>query len=812
MNISQYVKQGSHHALVLAATALFSRGLLFFFLPYILSKFTIAEFGVWDFYQHFLSFGTMVISSGATMALTRFYIVHKDNPDMQRAAVGNACLAVVCAALMLSYGSACAMYFLTGYGATHTLAVAVTVLFALFFVVLAYLRVVEQLALYAFVFCAQSATALILSVVGVHYNLGIQALFYAYGISLVIFVPLFVRIAYAHRSYSWPLFKEQVRYSMPLLAYNSVALGFFTLDRLWLARISDELLGVYGLLWKFGAVYQCCALTITNAAPLVIFQAHQDKKDNQVIPTLVTYVSILLLLGALVSVYVTQYVLMQWFPACGGAWRYAPLFFAFIGLLEVAKLMQTGFHLAVKTVYIPVLALVMLGVQALLCVALQPCGLWGVCSANICTFMLYALVSYRIGWWVYPQQIVDARRLSAAVALYLGTLALVMVSVHPALVSLCWALFLWWCGVPHAEGQEPESVTVHDHAYSTGVTDKRIALFGPYPPPLGGIAVHVQRVGAKLQQQGNTVFFFDTEQHCFIARYGAKLVHFLRAVRADIVYYHTPYVRRGLVTFFLLVLLQKIMRFHLVFVEHDAQEFKKHAALRNKIFAWSVMRAHHVVFIGNTPYMSYRERAVIPSSFSVESAFLPPDLTQEGRILATYPQELFTFLARSSPVILMNAFQVRLVDDIDLYGYDMCLDLLRRVRQVHPQAGLVFALASIGNHDHYERMCARAQDFGLSDSIYILHGQKELWPLYKLVDIFVRPTLFDNYGISVAEARYFNVPAVASDVCVRPAGTVLFAKRDGDAFYANVMAALPARFTQTKSVYSCPRELGQQGL
>ncbi len=68
--------------------------------------------------------------------------------------------------------------------------------------------------------------------------------------------------------------------------------------------------------------------------------------------------------------------------------------------------------------------------------------------------------------------------------------------------------------------------------------------------------------------------------------------------------------------------------------------------------------------------------------------------------------------------------------------------------------------------------------------------QKQLWPLIKKADLFLRPTLSDSFGISIAEALLFDVPAVASDVCVRPKGTVLFKRGDKKDFFDKVLKAL----------------------
>lgn len=51
-----------------------------------------------------------------------------------------------------------------------------------------------------------------------------------------------------------------------------------------------------------------------------------------------------------------------------------------------------------------------------------------------------------------------------------------------------------------------------EHTYWDNVTNKKIAILGRYPPPLGGISIHIKRVIAKLRAQKNKVAFFETGQ------------------------------------------------------------------------------------------------------------------------------------------------------------------------------------------------------------------------------------------------------------------------------------------------------------
>ena len=66
----------------------------------------------------------------------------------------------------------------------------------------------------------------------------------------------------------------------------------------------------------------------------------------------------------------------------------------------------------------------------------------------------------------------------------------------------------------------------------------------------------------------------------------------------------------------------------------------------------------------------------------------------------------------------------------------------------------------------------------LSEQFCFPINQSEFWKIIKISDLFVRPTRSDSFGISIQEALFCNVPAIASDVCIRPEKTILF--RSGD--------------------------------
>ena len=175
----------------------------------------------------------------------------------------------------------------------------------------------------------------------------------------------------------------------------------------------------------------------------------------------------------------------------------------------------------------------------------------------------------------------------------------------------------------------------------------------------------------------------------------------------------------------------------------------------------------------------------------VRDAFLPPPLEDEPKILATYPDEMRNFMEVQRPLIVANAFQLADWNGTDLYGLDMCIELIYRLKKDYSHVGLLFALANKQYRtDYYAKMRGLIADYGLQRNVYFLTDQHELWPILKDCDVMVRPTCTDGYGVSVAEALYFNRPAVASDVCKRSDGCVVFRNRDMDDFEVKVRQVL----------------------
>jgi len=329
------------------------------------------------------------------------------------------------------------------------------------------------------------------------------------------------------------------------------------------------------------------------------------------------------------------------------------------------------------------------------------------------------------------------------------------------------------------------------HTYSDTITHKRVAVLGNYPPPLGGVSVHIARAMHKFVQQHNTVFHFDTSKRNSKLWYVCKLLIFLFTKRCDIVYYHTVDLNRRLFELSLLLHMKKRMGYQLVLVEHNCRYLYAKSMAYKKAFNKCLQSIDALVLIGYSTWYSYLENNIIvPRCTTVESAFLPPDMATESAIIATYPATLAHFMAKHKLLVIVNAFQLSIIDGRDLYGIDLCVKALATLVHQYPTIGLLCVLAQQGDQKHFKQLQQEVKVHGLEQHVYFLIGQKELWPLLKRADLFVRPTLSDGESVSVQEALYFNIPVVASDASPRPAEVITFRSRDVMDFCCKISAVL----------------------
>ncbi len=308
--------------------------------------------------------------------------------------------------------------------------------------------------------------------------------------------------------------------------------------------------------------------------------------------------------------------------------------------------------------------------------------------------------------------------------------------------------------------------------YFEGISRKSIIVCGIYPPPLGGVSVHIQRVIEALTSAYNKVYFFDIERlsrRRFFPFYCVQLIVCLFKRRPDQVHFHGTYIGTMIVDLAICFIFSIFLKYELIIIDHDCRHLYKRKSFTVWLYAHIIRRIKKVVMIGSSVLQSYKDNHIFPFTHCVESAFLPPVERAEVSIRETYPSSLFIFLTERTPIILISADHIMIRYGKDIYGLDAAIERIAQLKNQYPDVGLLMALAASNDVRYMHLLYQRMRQLDCAEHIYILQNQKELWPLFKQADIFIRPTLSDGASISIEEALYFNVAVVASNVEVATA-------------------------------------------
>lgn len=310
----------------------------------------------------------------------------------------------------------------------------------------------------------------------------------------------------------------------------------------------------------------------------------------------------------------------------------------------------------------------------------------------------------------------------------------------------------------------------------TGDTKLKVLLVGDYPPPLGGIAVHVQQL------------------HDFLRRVGvdAKVLDIGKGGRPvpDVVPVRTPrslslqlarHVRAGYLV-------------HLHTSGNNATSWTVAAgvgAMTRAMGGRSIITLHSGLLPGflaesftrrvlaRTALVSFNELVAV--SAAVKSGLLEAGVSEERvevhpAFLASevHPgsvPEQFEAGRKQFTTLLSYAHHPSLV-----YGRALMFSALQRLAY----RGLDVGLAAFGPGVDSSAFTEDARTLGVEHRIVRLGElpHDACLAVIRDSDVFVRPTTADGDAISIREALSLGVRCVASDVSVRPEGVRIF--RGGD--------------------------------
>lgn len=324
----------------------------------------------------------------------------------------------------------------------------------------------------------------------------------------------------------------------------------------------------------------------------------------------------------------------------------------------------------------------------------------------------------------------------------------------------------------------------------------KLIILGTKPPPLGGVTVHILRLTEMLERNNISFKFFDLRPKkklkLNIWRYLKNFLSIFICEKKENIHYQ---LNNWMEAAFLSILCRMFNK-KLVYTVHSFTLNIKSVGFFKKI-AIHISKKNVDLFIAPSETIKQLliENAFSKEKITVLDTFLPPS---EKELNQTVPSEVLRFVSTGDKIILANASTLYLnKNGIDVYGLDMCIQACSKIQDVK----FLYCIPMIGDQKYYQKCLAEIKRLGIKNRFKIYNNEVSLVSVFPYCDLFVRPTVSDSFGISVAEALLSNVPAIASDVCERAEGTVLFESRNVDDFILKIEECL-----ETKKRYEYIRQ------
>lgn len=353
---------------------------------------------------------------------------------------------------------------------------------------------------------------------------------------------------------------------------------------------------------------------------------------------------------------------------------------------------------------------------------------------------------------------------------------------------------------------------------NSNLTQPCIGLVGAWPPPWGGISVHIQRLADHLSHSGCRVVALDTEwrpnkaqppNYYSVGKDRWLAARVMRAVAEsgiDVLNLHLFGPEWKILVPFAAV--QELTGVPIVVTMHSLRRCAATLVPRERwVFSQAARRLQHFLCAGDHVRSNLLEFGVPPERTTTIIPYLAPSLAGDPGSL---PPEVEAFMASRQPLVSSGTGVLVKHDGRDLYGLDLFVRVANVVRRHYPDIGFVFVIAGECDAELVGDALEFIADNGLEHNVLLY--RKPISPgtlLWARSDVFVRPTLSDGDAISLREALEGGVPCVASDAVKRPDSVRLFRTSDwADCarVLLGVLANLPAERDRLTGV---PRAKGQ---
>lgn len=323
----------------------------------------------------------------------------------------------------------------------------------------------------------------------------------------------------------------------------------------------------------------------------------------------------------------------------------------------------------------------------------------------------------------------------------------------------------------------------------------KLAIVGSYPPPYGGVGVHVQRLCALLDERGIDYRVYNATSDVGDGKRVLGVFHRRRSWmlkyaitgKEPVVYIMSDRMAAWIVGGLMAALRGKRVAIRLR--NAALPDWIAKSTLKRMLAQWTLRRMRAVVGVSRLLIDSAASLGVPANRLHWSPGFLPPTPGDvDPQMMAPAVRE---FISQHAPIISANG-KIDRYNGVDLYGLDHCIELAARLRTQYPNVGVVFCFGDFhpSEQPRLDELLDQARRAGVENNVLLHTTPGAFVPVLAASDVFIRPSNTDGDAISVREALYLGVPTIASDAVARPAGAKLFPTRNVDAMTSAVESVL----------------------
>lgn len=320
----------------------------------------------------------------------------------------------------------------------------------------------------------------------------------------------------------------------------------------------------------------------------------------------------------------------------------------------------------------------------------------------------------------------------------------------------------------------------------------KIILIGSYPPPYGGISIHIQRLYKKLMRSGiNTEIYSlnkikkenERIKYFNLKKNFIKLIFFKKD---NIIHFHGSSFKARILLAIIAYIFRKkvIMTVHGVSLE---EEYKSLNIIGKVVYKFFLNKISYLIVVNPQIKEWCIQKNILREKIEVIPGYINPIIDEED--YEKIDEQVWNFIEKrkkAKDVVITANGNIRFYNNEDLYGIDLLIELVKRLKEKNYKLSLIFALLGYDQQSkseriYFENLLKRIKEYELEQFIYFYRVKDtEYYPILEKCDIFIRPTNTDGDAISLREGLYLKKICIASDVVIRPNEVILFKNRNID--------------------------------